>query len=209
MKKSYIFFVSICLIISMSFYLAYIDKPLYSNIYIYINSYLNEPQHYLYIVTIYAMCILWYIFVPYLKPCFYLRITNMTESINKRNIVFSTFYGILTFFIYVFSAIANGYNIIFDINYILIVGKLILYYFMCFTLSTSIYLFLKKPILSVLSLYFINLSVICLYYAINYFVYANSLSDSFYKHLFFIYILVVSMVSLLFNEIYLKRKEII
>lgn len=209
MKKSYKFVTTICLIIAMSYYLAYIDKPLYSNIGAYINSYLNNPQHYLYIITVYSICILWYIFVPYMQPCYYLRISNLNESINKRNIFFSLIYGVLTFLIYVISAKINGYDSVLDISYILIVCKLVLYYFMCFSLSTSIYLLSGKPILSVLSLYFINLFVICLYYAINFFVYTNSLLDTFYEQLFVVYILVMSTASVLFNEIYLKRKEII
>ncbi len=208
MKKSYKIFVSICLIIAVSFYLANIDKPLYSDTGTFIASYLSTPQHYLYIVTVYSMCALWCIFIPYLNPCFYLRISNVTALINKRNVLFSLLYGMLTFVFYFLSAVTNGYGIVLEINFVFQTVMLILYYFMCFSLSSSLYLLTGKPILSVLLLYFINLFVICLYYAVNFFVYSNALSDTMYKQLFVIYVTVMSIFCLVFNKIHMKRKEI-
>lgn len=55
MKKSFKLFISLFIITAMSLYLAYIDKTIYSVFSEYAEAHLNNPQQYLYIVTIYAM----------------------------------------------------------------------------------------------------------------------------------------------------------
>lgn len=208
MKKVYKICISLLIIILMSFYLAYSDRSVYSILSDYIQAHLNEPQQFLYIITIYSMCILWSIYVPFLEPSFYLRIPKLIEYINKRNVLYSTIFSTVTFFIYLLSAIANGYIFDFNTIYLMIILKLILYYFMCFELATSIYLLFNKMILSILSLVLINLAVISLYYTVNFYVYSNRLSDSFYKLVFYIYIIIVTITCLAFNQIYIKRKEL-
>lgn len=209
MKKSFKISISFLVISAMSLYLAHIDKTIYPTLNDYIEAHLNNPQQYLYIVTIYAMCVLWAIFIPFLEPCFYLRYTNVIEKINKRNLCYSLIFGPATFFIYIFTAVLTGYSADFNVSYILIIGKLILYYFMCFELSTAIYLLFKKMILSILSLYLINIAVISIYYTVNFCICSNTISKHVYHQVFYIYILVLAILCLLFNELYLKRKEII
>lgn len=209
MKKSFKLFISLFIITSMSLYLAYIDKAIYGVFSEYVEAHLNNPQQYLYIVTIYAMCVLWAVYIPYLEPCFYLRSPNLIEQINKRNIYYSFLFGTATFFLYVFTAGLVGYSIDFNGGYIIIIFKLILYYFMCFELSTTIYLLFKKKVVSILSLYLVNLTIISIYYAVDFYVYSNELSENLYHNMFYVYTLVLAIICLLFNEFYAKRKEIV
>lgn len=209
MKKSFKLFISFFVITAMSLYLADGDKDVYSVLSEYIKAHLNNPQQYLYIVTIYAMCVLWAIYVPFLEPCFYLRSPNLIEQINKRNLCYSLIFGTATFLLYILTAILTGYSIDLSIDYIIIIVKLILYYFMCFELSTGIYLLSKKMVLSILSLYLLNLATISIYYAINFYIYSNGIPQTAYYQAFYIYILALAIVCLLFNEFYIKRKEII
>ena len=209
MKKSFKLFISLFIITAMSLYLAYIDKSIYSVFSEYAEAHLNNPQQYLYIVTIYAMCVLWAIYIPYLEPCFYLRNLNLIEQINKRNIYYSFLFGAATFFLYFFTAILVGYSIDFNGGYFIIIFKLILYYFMCFELSTTIYLLFNKMVVSILSLYLVNLAIICIYYAVDFYVYSNELSENLYRNMFLVYTLVLTIICLLFNEFYAKRKDIV
>lgn len=209
MRKSYKLCMAFLAIIAMSLYLAYIDLPVFSSLSEYLNQHLDNPQQYLFIVSIYVILVLWAIYVPYLEPCFYLRYTNVIEQINKRNVIYSLIFGIATFFIYVITAIAVGYSIDLNLNYLLIILKLILFYFMCFELSTAIYLLIKKAIPSILSLLIINLLIIAVYYAVYFYVFFNTISDGVYHMLFNVYIISVTITCLLFNEIYIKRKELV
>lgn len=209
MKKSIKLFISLFTIASVSLYLAYVDKAGYFALSEYVEAHLNNPQQYLYIITIYEMCVLWAIYVPFLEPCFYLRIPNLIEQINKRNICYSLLFGTATFLLYMFTAVLAGYSVDFKISYIIIIFKLILYYFMCFELSTAIYLMFKKTVLSILSLYLLNLAVISIYYTVNFYVYSNKLSENLYHKIFFIYTLALTIICLFFNEFYAKRKEIV
>lgn len=209
MKKSFKLFISLVAITLMSFYLAYIDKATYLDFSEYVEAHLNNPQQYFYIVTIYAMCVLWVIYIPFLEPCIYLRSPNLIEQINKRNIYYSFLFGTVTFFLYTFTAFLVGYSIDFNAGYIIIIFKLVLYYFMCFELSTAIYLLFKKKVASILSLYLINLAIISIYYAVDFYIYSNELSENLYHKIFYIYTLSVSIICLFFNEFYAKRKEIV
>lgn len=209
MKKSFKLFISLLIITLMSLYLAYIDKAIYFVFSEYVEAHLNNPQQYLYIVTIYAMCILWVIYIPFLEPCFYLRSPNLIEQINRRNICYSFIFGIATFFLYMFTAVLVGYSVDFNAGYIIIIFRLILYYFMCFELSTTIYLLFNKMVLSILSLYLVNLTIISIYYAVDFYVYSNELSENLYHKIFYIYTLALTIICLFFNEFYAKRKEIV
>lgn len=209
MKKVYKFCISIAVIAGMALYLAQADAAVYSDVSGFLNAHLNNPQQCLYIITIFSMCALWVMFVPYLEPCFYLRVEKLTEEINVRNIKYSVIYSLLTFALYFVSAVIMGYKV--DIGGDCIITALILclFYFMCFELSTSIYLITGKKIVSILSLYAINLSWVVTYFAINFSLYNNGLPEYIYYRSFNIYVVVTTTVCLIFNEVYLGRKEIV
>ncbi len=209
MKKSIKLLITLLVITAMSLYLAYIDKPICSVLSEYMQAHLNNPQQYLYIITMYAMCIIWSIHIPFLEPCFFLRIPNLIEQVNKRNIIYSLIFGTSTFLIYIFTAVLVGYNIEFNISCIFIILKLIIYYFMCFELYTAVYLFSKKKVLSILSLYLLNLSAISIYYSFDFYFYSNAIPENTYHKIFYFYITAITIASLIFNEIYIRKKEIV
>lgn len=209
MNKRYLFLFTFLFIAANAAYLAYDAKQILPDFQQYMQAYLNKPQHYLFVGSFYAISILWATHIPFLDPCFYLRMPKMIECINKRNIGYSCLFGCYTFFSYALTALIAGYPFVWSYTYCFMLAELILFYFMCFELFTALYLRFQKTILSIISVFLINYTGIIFYVEVDFNIFYNGLSESVYHGAFYIYLLAITIICLFFNEFYSKRKELL
>ena len=169
---------------------------------VFLNGYLNEPQKYLFLLSMFITSIFLSLFVPYFEPVIHIRLKgDIFSYILKYGAKISLFIAILLFGIFFMSGMVIGLEFNPDLSCIVIIGKLFLFVLCMFLICNTLYFITKKKILAIFISLVVNFGLLMLIYGIDFYTMNNEMNKNWIYVLYEVYI----MVGILGSGIYLYK----
>ena len=208
MSRRISFIVSSGFVLSIILYLGYNSKLMEETFNDYMYGYFDEPQKYLYLITVFIIPYLLCLQKPVFKSLIIIRLReNVFYYILKEGFIFSLFISSVVFFAFIFSGIIIGINFVFKLVWISLWIKAFLFTFSCYILSFTVYLLFDRIILGILSVLILNFTILIIIYAVDFYMMTNTMSDETLTIIFYLYILFIFVAGIIFLYKGVKTKE--
>lgn len=210
MSKKISVFVSIAMMFLLSLYLAYDGIFIFEiqSDYYFLTTYLMDPQKYLYIISSCLIPILLVLHIPFLQPEYRTRINKHLFSYMMLRLIKISFYSSgVVLLCYLMAMLIYQYQ--FELTIIYLRGFIILFSFIlyCFVFYTCVYVLSNKKVIAALSVYAVNILVLSIVYAVEFYILNGSISMKSELLFFMIYILLMQIIGICFLSRHLRSKE--
>ncbi len=204
--------ISICSIsmLTICAYLAHFSQQMNESFEEYMNGYLNAPQKYLYLITLFVAAVLFVFKNPVYEPFIRIRLqNNLFNYVINRGIHISFGFSLFLFSLFFIMGIIFNLTFSFSFKWIYMLMNIFVFSFCCYILSVTVYCISNKIVLGILSIVFANYFLLMLIYAVDFYVLNNTLSDKTMMLIFRIYMIFITTFGLFFLYVKSEKKECI
>lgn len=171
------------------------------------NVYLDNVQKYLYIISLFAATMFYFVRIPFLRPEYRIRINvSLYDFLIEKNIVNSLFITLAIYMLYIFASVFYDFSFVFSITYIFLFMRLYGFVYLCGVIYLLSYLSSENEIFGFVCIIAINLFVLMIYLSVN-FIFNNCISDKFEMLIFSFYITFFDIFCSLYLMLKSDKKE--
>lgn len=208
-KKTSLIMCSVSMLMICAFF-AYFSKQMNETLEEYMNGYLNDPQKYLYLITIFIVAALFVFKIPVYDPFIRIRLRdNLFNYIINRGIRISLYFSLFLFLLFFVMGIIFNLAFSFSFKWIYMLLNIFVFSFCCYILSVTVYYISNKLLLGILSVIFANYFLLVFVYAVDFYILNNTLSEKAFMIIFRIYMTFITTFGLIYLYIKSEKKECI
>lgn len=176
MSKKTSFFLAIVLVVGMALYLG-ADTANYDTTLTFFETFLDNSQKYLYIVTLFLLPVLYCVNVPFLEPAYRVRLKDTLFVFTfKRALLASLLLTVLIVCSYLVAPLFFGKPFVMSFYYAFVFMRLFFFVLGAFALHNAVYFLTQKMMLSIFSVLISNMLFLVILISANYYILNGTIS---------------------------------
>lgn len=150
--------------------------------------YFGDIQKYLYLITMWIVPYMLILHIPYLESMIYVRMKNyLFAQLIRNNVINSIGVSLYIFFSFVTIAYVAGGRVIFRLDWILMLIRLILFVLACFIVCEMVYMMSKRVVAGAFAVLILNFLMIITMSSLVFLIYNNDVRECVINTLFLVY----------------------